>query len=192
MPDFYEINAREYFEATARIDPSSFLTPFTETLGQGSVLDIGCGSGRDLRWLKQRGFDVVGFERSPKLAALAREHAGCPVIEGDFLTFDFSSLEFDALILVGALVHLDRTMLPVVLNRVVQALSGTGLLYMTLKEGEGVRPGKDGRSFTLWQPQELETVFSSTGLQILSFSRQMSKLTETDVWLSYLLRLGPE
>jgi len=38
---------------------------------------VGCGSGRDLLWMKKQDFDVIGFERSPGLAELARENAGC-------------------------------------------------------------------------------------------------------------------
>jgi len=34
--------------------------------------ELGCGSGRDLLWLKNRGFHVIGFERSPGLAELCR------------------------------------------------------------------------------------------------------------------------
>ena len=45
-------------------------------LHERDVLDIGCGSGRDLKWLRERGFSVTGFERSKGLAALARRHAG--------------------------------------------------------------------------------------------------------------------
>ncbi len=66
---------------------------------------MGCGSGRDLLWLKERGFKVMGFERSEGLAELARKNSGCEVIEGDFETFDFSPLSFDAVIASGSLVH---------------------------------------------------------------------------------------
>jgi len=31
---------------------------------------VGCGSGRDLLWLKNRGFKVIGFERPKGLAEL--------------------------------------------------------------------------------------------------------------------------
>ena len=104
---FYNTHAKAYFNQTIEVDPSSFLLPFVEHLTPGSkVLDIGCGSGRDMLWLSERGFHCTGLERSPNLAALAREHTSLPVIEADFESYDFSWMNKDAVLLIGALVHL--------------------------------------------------------------------------------------
>jgi len=94
ISDYYEDNYYQaYHENTFLIDPTSFLEPFVESLHEGSlILDAGCASGRDLLWLKNRGFNVIGFEKSEQLARLARENAGCKVIEGDFEAYDFSEL----------------------------------------------------------------------------------------------------
>ena len=87
MPDFYQENFKAYHQKTFSIDPSSFLEPLARRLpAEAFILDVGCGSGRDLLWMKKRGFDVIGFERSPGLAELARDNVGCEVIEGDFET----------------------------------------------------------------------------------------------------------
>jgi len=40
------------------------------------VLDVGCGSGRDLLWMKKWNFEVIGFERSPGFAELAGRKPG--------------------------------------------------------------------------------------------------------------------
>jgi cyclopropane fatty-acyl-phospholipid synthase-like methyltransferase len=145
------------------------------------------GSGRDLRWLKDYGFNVTGLERSATLAALARKYSDCPVIVGDFLTFDFSSIKFDALISIGAFVHISHEDFPQVISRTIQSLSGKKLFFLTLKEGKGFKVDHDGRSFTLWQAQDLESIFSTYNLRVKSFSRQASKLGTGDIWLSYLL-----
>ncbi len=54
-------------------------------------------------WLTERGFDCTGLERSPDLAALARDHTGLSVIVADFEAFDFSMMNMDGLLLIGAL-----------------------------------------------------------------------------------------
>jgi len=48
---------------------------------------------------------MIGFDRFPGLAELARENTGCKAIEGDFKTYDFSSILVDDVMLVGTLVH---------------------------------------------------------------------------------------
>ena len=104
MPDYYQKNFKTYHEKTFSIDPSSFLEPLAKILPAGaSVLDVGSGSGLDLLWMKKNGFDVIGFEHSPGLAELARENAGCEVIEGDFETYDFSAILVDGMMAIGAL-----------------------------------------------------------------------------------------
>ncbi len=186
--DFYEVNATDYFNSTFRIDPSSFLLPLAKNLKPGAtILDIGCGSGRDLRWLKDHGFNPTGFERSQTLAELAEKHSGCPVIKADFTKYDFSTLNFDAILMVGALVHIEQPQLPDLLNNICKALVDEGLVYITLKEGHGQRVASDGRIFFLWKKEELDKIFKKLGFKIIDFSRQTSKLRPTDVWLGYLL-----
>lgn len=189
--DFYEENHQKYFNSTVSIDPGSFLEPFTRYLAPGAtILDVGCGSGRDLRWLAKRGFASTGFEKSPGLARLARRHAACPVIEGDFHDYDFSQLSFSALVFVGSLVHLYHTDFPVIFTKICGALAPKGHILVTLKEGAGTSTSADGRIFTLWSAVDLEVLFTSQGFQILDFSRQVSRLRPDDIWLGYVLRAG--
>ena len=65
MADYYRTNHLPYHLRTCHLNPASFLTPLVNVLPPGStVLDVGCGSGRDLLWLKQRGYRVTGLERA--------------------------------------------------------------------------------------------------------------------------------
>jgi SAM-dependent methyltransferase len=193
LSKFYEENHQHYFNSTVGLDPSAFLEPFTSLLEpQATILDIGCGSGRDLRWFARLGFQPTGFEQSPSLARLAREHADCPVIEGDFHNYDFSKLQFSALVFVGSLVHLPKEELPVILYSTCKALVSNGLLLITMKEGGGTSSTADGRVFTLWSREEIEKVFIESNLYVIDFSRQISKLRQNDTWLGFVLRLKNE
>jgi cyclopropane fatty-acyl-phospholipid synthase-like methyltransferase len=109
---------------------------------------VACGSGRDLCWLKQRGFNVIGFERAKGLAELARENAECRIIEGDFETYDFSNLQVDAIILVGALFHVPHEKFKIVFKNITYGLSESGRVLITLKQGEGTFADEYGRVFS--------------------------------------------
>ena len=189
LNDFYEKNYRTYFKTTVNIDPSGFLKPLAKRLRPGAtVLDIGCGSGRDLLWFSEQGFHPTGFEQSPSLAGLAREHSGCDVIVDDFLIFDFSALSFDAVLLIGSLVHVEKDILPKILVEIVKALKENGLMYISLKAGQGRCIQADGRIFVLWSPKELEPIFIGSGLNVEDFFISQSKKTRSDQWLSFVLR----
>ena len=190
MTDYYNTHYQAYHEETFFLDPGPFLRPFVRFLPPGSrVLDVGCGSGRDLLWLKRLGFDAVGLERSPGLAALARKHSGCPVIEGDFTVYDFADLPVDAVLMTGSLVHVPHRKLAGSLGRILPALGKKGeptagkrthagpiggCVFVSLKEGSGSVSDSRGRTFYLWQDEDLRPLFDSVGLQIMNLLRSRS------------------
>jgi SAM-dependent methyltransferase len=188
MPDYYQENYKAYHEKTFSINPSSFLEPLARRLpAEAFILDVGCGSGRDLLWMKKKGFDVIGFERSPGLAELARDNAECEVIEGDFETYDFSSILVDAVMLVGALVHVPHERVSKVFKNITSAISDNGSVLITLKEGSGTLTDSDGRIFYLWQDEKARESFNSLGFKVCYFSTSVSKTSSGDVWMSYVL-----
>jgi len=192
MPDYYQKNYKAYHEKTFSIDPSSFLAPLAQRLpAEAFILDVGCGSGRDLLWTKKRGFDVIGFERSGGLAELARDNAGCEVMEGDFETYDFNSILVDAIMLVGALVHVPHEGFSKVFENITSAIPENGSVLITLKEGSGDLKDPDGRIFYLWEDPKARELFDSLGFKACDFSTSVSKTGSDDFWLSYVLEKSP-
>jgi len=188
MQNFYQKNYQAYHEKTFSIDPSSFLSPLAKRLPpEAFVLDVGCGSGRDLLWMKKKGFEVIGFEQSPGLAELARDNAGCEVIEGDFETYDFSSILVDAVMLIGSLVHVPHEGFSKVFENITSAISDDGSVLITLKEGSGNVTAPDGRTFHLWEDPKARKMFDTLGFKVCDFSSSVSKTGSEDVWLSYIL-----
>jgi SAM-dependent methyltransferase len=186
---YYQNQALAYFEQTFEVDPASFLMPLVKHLPPGAkVLDVGCGSGRDMLWLQNRGFYSTGLDCSPDLSALAREKTGLSVLEADFETFDFSQMQMDALLLVGALVHLPQTRFLPVLKRILQALNSGGLLLITMKQGQGAKQAPDGRVFYLWQKEDLLPIFAELNLFLIESFDQTSKIRQSDTWMSFVLR----
>ena len=189
MTDYYEIHASDYHDKTFAADPSIFLSPFVQLLPpQPRILDIGCGSGRDLLWLKQRGFEPTGFEHSASLSKLARSHSGCPVIEGDLEAFDFSMGSWNAIMLVGSLIHIPHEQFLPTIQKVLFGFSSPCMLLLTLKEGDGKIHCADGRTFYLWNDEVLREIFASLNLEMASFFRNASAIGSKEPWLGYVLK----
>lgn len=68
-----------------------------EALAPGSrVLDLGCGNGRHLQALGQRGFDAWGLDRSRALLRRARQRRVGRVLRADLRRLPFPEASFDA------------------------------------------------------------------------------------------------
>jgi hypothetical protein len=53
-----------------------------------TLLDFGCGSGRDLKTFRELGHVAIGLEGAASFATMARADTGCEVWQQDFLALD--------------------------------------------------------------------------------------------------------
>ncbi|WP_222427645.1 class I SAM-dependent methyltransferase [Desulfobotulus alkaliphilus] len=167
-------------------DSSLFLSDFVHSLPRGArVLDVGCGSGRDLKWLKAQGFHAEGLDRSPELVDFAERYSGCRVWQADFETWDFKDMKVEGLLFSGSLVHLSEEKVISVMERLGCLLADGGRIYVSLKEGKGTYRDKNGRIFYLWEQERAESLWKGLGRDILFFRRQRSG-AGTD-WLGWVL-----
>lgn len=189
MPDYYDIFFKEYFDKTAHIDPAPFLSPLLEFLPEkAEIFDIGCGSGRDMAWLKSKGFKPFGLEKSPGMAEYAEKRSGCRIIKADFLTHDFSAYNVDCIILSASLVHQPHSRLLRILSEILKAMKSQGLIYISLKYGVGEKTDEAGRKFYLWQDHDLRTLFNMLCLKIVFHAITPSARGTSEIWLNYILK----
>jgi 2-polyprenyl-3-methyl-5-hydroxy-6-metoxy-1,4-benzoquinol methylase len=73
---YYSQNTREYAERTNIIDISALYPPFKSLLSSGStLLDLGCGAGRDARYFAKEGHSVIAIDPCPQLKEAELEYA---------------------------------------------------------------------------------------------------------------------
>lgn len=69
-----------------------------------SVLDLGCGAGKNAKYLSERGFTVVGIDFSAEALKLARTlKVASPLIVADAAALPFKENAFDMVVDVGCL-----------------------------------------------------------------------------------------
>jgi SAM-dependent methyltransferase len=81
----------------------------TAELRQGArVLDVGCGTGFNVRRLRDRGFSVVGLEPSPTMRERAqRDNPDSEILDGDIERLPFDDATFDFVLAIEVIRYLD-------------------------------------------------------------------------------------
>ncbi|MCH7295160.1 class I SAM-dependent methyltransferase [Acinetobacter higginsii] len=145
--DYYDINALEFFESTFKVDMESLYQPFLRYLpDHASILDLGCGSGRDTLAFKNKGYQVAATDYSKELVDKASRLSGVDVCFESFYELSEQD-QYDGVWACASLLHCERKRLPEVLEKILKALKLNGICYMSFKYGEEDRY-KDGRQFT--------------------------------------------
>jgi SAM-dependent methyltransferase len=136
----YDQHAQAFWDGTRDHDVSqniAALLQYVEAEPPFELLDFGCGPGRDLKTFKVLGHHAIGLEGSPQLAALARAHSGCTVLEQNFLELDLPGSRFDGVFANATLFHVPSQELPRVLKDLHAALKPGGVLFSSNPRGMG-------------------------------------------------------
>jgi len=129
-----------------------------ELAGDETVLDAGCGSGRYLRELEQRGAHAVGMDLSASMLMRARE-SGARVARADIRALPFAAMSFD--LVVCGLVLGDIAELESALHEIARALRRGGRVIYSVVHPAGEALGWsrtfeiDGRQLAIdsyWHP----------------------------------------
>lgn len=79
---------------------------FPPWTGEGRLLDIGCGNGFFLSFMKKVGWQVCGVEIDPESSRIAREANKVPVFAGTLDKADFPDESFDAITMNHVIEHI--------------------------------------------------------------------------------------
>ena len=102
-----------------------------------SILDLGCGPGRDLKTFADLGHAAVGLDGAPQFVAMARSYSGCEVWLQDLLALDLPPAGFDGIFANAVLFHVPSAELPRVLGELHAALKPGGVLFSSNPRGDG-------------------------------------------------------
>jgi SAM-dependent methyltransferase len=117
-----------------------------------TVLDFGCGPGRDLIAFRALGHQAIGLDGSAQFCAMARAHSGCEVWQQDFLHLELPPEHFDGVFANASLFHVPSTDLPAVLQALFATLKPGGVLFASNPRGndeEGWQGERYGAFHTL-------------------------------------------
>lgn len=134
--DYYNKYAAKEFEETVNQDMEGIRKEFLDLLEEGdTILDLGCGSGRDSLAFYELGYDVTPVDASEEMCQLAEIHTGLEVLKMTFEEMDFDNV-FDGIWACASLLHVPKKELSDILTKIAKALNDKGILYMSFKLGD--------------------------------------------------------
>lgn len=141
---YYNQHAKAYVDSTRDVEFSQTQERFLQYLEPGArILDFGCGSGRDTKYFRNRGFQVEAVDGSAEFVRIASEYTGINVRR--MLFQDLDEVEcYDGIWACSSILHLPCAELEVVLGKMARALRRRGIVYTSFKYGteEGERSGR--------------------------------------------------
>lgn len=141
-----------------------------------TILDFGCGPGRDLKTFSALGHRAIGLDGAERFAEMARADSGCEVWHQDFLALSLPTEKFDGIFANAVLFHVPTQELPRVLRELHATLKPRGVLFCSNPRGqneEGWNRGRYGayHDLTAWrslmhdaQFEELEHYYRPEGV----------------------------
>jgi 2-polyprenyl-3-methyl-5-hydroxy-6-metoxy-1,4-benzoquinol methylase len=170
---YYNRNAARYVADTVEVDLSALQQRFLAQVPAGGfILDAGCGSGRDSHAFLQQGYRVRAFDAASEIARRAAEHIQQPVQVQRFEELD-ERAAYDGIWACASLLHLPAAEIPNALQRLWTALKSAGVLYLSLKHGDGERVDAEGRRFT-----------DATEARLRDWVAELQEVATIDCWLT--------
>jgi len=144
----YDERAEDFWEGTRGHDVTQNIEALLRHIAGEppfTILDLGCGPGRDLKAFAEQGHLAVGLEGAARFAAMARAWSGCDVWEQDFLALDLPVSRFDGVFANAALFHVPGQELPRVLRELHATLKPRGVLFSSNPRGRNEEGWNRGR-----------------------------------------------
>jgi len=135
----YDRTAEDFRDGTLDHDVSQNYRALLEAIEGDpplSILDLGCGPGRDLRHFRSLGHDAVGLDGAKEFVAMARAFSGCEVLHQDFLAMNLPRSRFDGVFANASLFHVPSQELPRVLRELSETLKPRGVLFCSNPRGD--------------------------------------------------------
>lgn len=153
----------------------TYLPWLVELSRSGSILELGCGPGHLLTYLRRRGFShVVGIDLSEQQVRACRD-SGVATVVADAVPFlESCPSRFAAIIAVDFFEHFTKDELVSLMARIRAALRPGGLLLVQTANGAGLLPGQviygDLTHMTVFTPDSLAQLLRVFGFDSLAFA----------------------
>ena len=188
----YNQRAEDFWEGTRDHNVNQNIAALLQSIeGEPpyTILDFGCGPGRDLKVFADIGHVAIGLEGAAHFVAMARAHSGCEVWQQDFLKLDLPNSHFDGVFANAALFHVPSQELPRVLLELHASLKPGGVLFSSNPRGRNAEGWNGGCYGTYHDLHTWRSYLSAAGfVEIDHYYRPAGLPREKQPWLASVWR----
>ena len=188
--EYYNENVSKFVNDTQDVVFCATQDLFLSYLNEGdSILDLGCGSGRDTKYFLSKGYKVDATDGSEEICKVASDYTGINVKCLLFNELDEID-KYDGIWACASILHLDRDDLIDVFHRIARALKDNGILYTSFKysEFEGMRNGRYFTDFTIESFNEFQTNIPDFIIEKIWITNDVRIGREDEKWLNLIMR----
>ena len=188
--NYYNQNAESFIANTQNADMHPTQERFLRLLDANtSILDFGCGSGRDTKYFLEKGYQVTATDGAAELCRLASEFTGIKVKEMLFQELDAIN-QYDGIWACSSILHLPKKELLPVIQKMCEALKDNGIIYTSFKYGdfEGERNERYFTDFTEKTFQEVIEKVPELTIEEHWITSDVRPGRGEEKWLNLILR----
>ncbi|MBK5102877.1 MAG: class I SAM-dependent methyltransferase [Burkholderiales bacterium] len=190
--EHYNQRAGDFFEGTRDHDVSQNIAALLQHIeGEPpyTILDFGCGPGRDLKTFAGLGHSAVGLDGAAQFVEMARSYSGCEVWQQDFLRLELPQDRFDGVFANASLFHVASQELPRVLRELQATLKPGGVLFSSNPHGRNDEGWNRGRYGAYHDPDTWRTLVAGAGYtELAHYYRPPGLPREQQPWLASVWR----
>jgi SAM-dependent methyltransferase len=190
----YDRLAKTFWDSTRDHDVSQNYAALLDAIEGDppySILDLGCGPGRDLRYFRSLGHKTVGLDGSKEFVDMARSYSGCEVLHQDFLAMTLPESRFDGVFANASLFHVPSQELPRVLLELSQSLKPRGILFCSNPRGNNEEGFSGDRYSCFFDLETWRNYVSAAGfVEVQHYYRPLGLPLHQQPWLATVWRKG--
>lgn len=190
--EHYNRRADDFWQGTRDHDVSQNIAALLhafEGAGSFTILDFGCGPGRDLKVFAERGHVAIGLDGAERFVAMARAHSGCEVWQQDFLKLDLPPDYFDGVFANATLFHVPSQELPRVLRELRATLKPGGVLFCSIPHGSNEEGWHEGRYGVYHEPARWCRYLAAAGFgELIHYYRPAGLPRDQQPWFASVWR----
>jgi len=189
--EYYNNNSQNLCEKYNSIDLSILhkdLLNFFKS--KNSLLEIGTGSGRDMNFMIENGFDVIGIDGSEEM--IKNSIINYPKLVGKTILAELPDnlpsfdTKFDGLFTIATLMHFSINELNTLLKKLVQLLKLGSLIFISVS---GYRGNKNSNRFFLeLSKSEWVKIFENNNFIVIDVKENQDYTGRNINWFSFFLK----